>query len=70
MRQPKSAKIPPWYVTRTLLGGDPDMNRRTIYHNDIPIATFNERMDEWHQADNRALNSLCNYLNTIASEAA
>jgi hypothetical protein len=58
---------PAFYCTRTLLGGLPDVNRRTIYAYDteIPMKTFNAEMRPWTaemqtqvDAELKALNDL------------
>ncbi len=42
------AKVPRYYVTRTLQGGAPDTNRRTIYRRDDSIvAEFNRGRLPW-----------------------
>lgn len=40
---------PPFYVTKTLLGGFPDINRRSVYAEDtnLVIKTFNADMKPW-----------------------
>ena len=59
-----------FYVAKTLLGGEPDCNRRTIYAIDteMPIRTFNQEMETWTPAmqaelerELKALNDLCGF---------
>jgi hypothetical protein len=41
---------PRYWVARTLLGGEPDVNRRTIidsWNQYEDVVTFNQEMDEW-----------------------
>jgi hypothetical protein len=42
-----------YYVTATLLGGEPDRNRRTIYcwPSDTPVCVFNHEMRAWTDQD-------------------
>jgi len=43
------SRLPAFYYAQTLLGGTPDVNRRTIYAWDtqIPVKTFNYDMRPW-----------------------
>lgn len=44
-----AAKFGPWVAMKTLLGGQPDCNRRTIYHvlSNERGGVFNAEMREW-----------------------
>jgi len=48
---------PPYYVTQTLLGGAPDVNRRTIRRlsTDDVVAEFNRDMRPWTEDMEREL---------------
>lgn len=50
-------KWPRYYVCRTLLGGEPDVNRRTIYdgRTQNPVCVFNQDMSPWTSEDDRRL---------------
>lgn len=61
-------RCPAFYYVKTLLGGVPDVNRRTIYADDTQIAvrTYNYEMKPWTpemqkelEAELKALNDLC-----------
>jgi hypothetical protein len=46
-----------YVVLKTLLAGDPDINRRTVYEEATmtPVARFNESMQVWNHRQERAL---------------
>lgn len=50
------AKTPAFFVTKTLLAGVPDTNRRTIYDaTDKPVCVFNQDMEQWTAEHERRL---------------
>lgn len=64
--QPK--RQPRFCVTKTLLGGDPDVNRRyirdTAYRYDEALG-FNIQMKTWTAQHNRILNTIAEGLNAL-----
>lgn len=50
-------RLPPYYVSRTLLYSEPDTNRRTIYRSadDTPVAVFNRDMRIWTEEMDREM---------------
>lgn len=61
--QPTYKKLPAFYITQTLLGGSPDVNRRAL-HFEIewlsPKAiVFNSEMNEFDPEDNDKLHKAC-----------
>jgi hypothetical protein len=61
-------KVGQYYVTTTLLGGEPDRNRRIVRcwrddDKDNVICTFNYDMQPWPEENDRALNKLVALLN-------
>jgi hypothetical protein len=57
----KSARL--YYAQRTLLYGEPDVNRRFIYANDEKIAVFNDEMRPWTEEDDHRLKVCIKALN-------
>lgn len=47
------SKLPAYYISRSLLNGEPDCNRRTIYRtkDDEIVCVFNREMKEWTKRD-------------------
>lgn len=54
-----------WYVSKTLMTGEPDCNRRYLNRGAEVIATFNKRMTEWRPDDSEALADLAMFLNKL-----
>lgn len=63
MTRPKDGQF---YATRTLLGGTPDRNRRTIYcwPSDEPVCVLNPHMEEWTNVHEAWLAIMLDALNT------
>jgi hypothetical protein len=59
-----------FYATKTLLGGEPDVNRRQIYDYAHPcgraVETWNQEMNPWTEADERRLDARLAILNGAA----
>jgi hypothetical protein len=61
--------VQPRYVaTRTLLGGEPDVNRRIIRDRETgrEVCVFNQGMDTWSAEDERLLEIVVTALNREA----
>jgi len=54
-----------YYSTRTLLGGEPDVNRRAIWKwgEDRPVCVFNQEMEPWTGDDELRLRLILRVLN-------
>ena len=63
-------KAPAFYATKTLLGGKPDVNRRTIWAHDTDteVKTFNRDMRPWTPEMQRELEAELAALNEIAAK--
>lgn len=68
----KPVKWPQVYICQTLLGGQPDVNRRIIYDGRTgdPICVFNQDMRPWTPEDDRRLQVVLKaLLNDAADES-
>lgn len=59
-----------WYIQQTLLGCGPnrDINRRMLYRGMEEIVCFNKEMREWSREDDKALQKLASFLNSLEQE--
>lgn len=56
-----------WYVTKTLLACNPDINKRILYYGDTSIMIFNSEMRVWSEKQEQLLNEAVERLNQVVS---
>lgn len=61
----QAAQFGPYIALRTLMGGDPDCNRRTIYNilTENRVSVFNDGMEVWTAEMQSALDAALKKLN-------